>query len=63
MQMLNGKVTSPLSLLQDTCSFMNLLILVVVALTTWLEIVEKALCEERAARLAVDQSLAEAKAT
>jgi hypothetical protein len=63
MQRLNGKVTSPPSLLQDTCSFANFFILVFVDLTARLEAVEKALSEERAAQLAIDQSLAEEKAT
>jgi hypothetical protein len=54
MQRLNEKVTGPPSLLQDTCSFTDVLILILVALTARLEVAEKALSEERAARLAVD---------
>jgi hypothetical protein len=56
------EVTNPLSLLQDICSFVNFLILVLVALAARLEAAEKALSEERAARLATNQSLAEEKA-
>jgi hypothetical protein len=48
--------TFPPSLLLDTCSFADLLILV--ALTARLEVAEKALFEERDAQLAVDQFLA-----
>jgi hypothetical protein len=62
MRRLNGKVISPPSLLQDTCSFADLLCLVFVALTAQLEEAEKALSEERVARLTADQSLAEEKA-
>jgi hypothetical protein len=49
-------------LLQNICSFADFLILVVVALAAHLEDAEKKLCEERAARLAIDQSLVEEKA-
>jgi hypothetical protein len=62
MKRLNRKVASPPSLLQDTCSFADLLILVLVALTVQLEAAEKSLSEERATRLATDQSLAKEKA-
>jgi hypothetical protein len=48
--------TFPPSLLLDTCSFADLLILV--ALTARLEVAEKELSEERDAQLAVDQFLA-----
>jgi hypothetical protein len=63
MRRLNRKVTSHLSLLQDTCSFADLLILVLVALNTRLEVAEKALSEEKAAWLAANQSLTEEKST
>jgi hypothetical protein len=51
MQRLNGKVTSPPSLLQDICSFANFFIPVLVALTARLEPAEKALLKEGVARL------------
>jgi hypothetical protein len=54
MQRLNGKVTSPLSLLQDICSFANFFIFIYVALTAKLEATEKALADERATRLIAD---------
>jgi hypothetical protein len=62
MRRLNGKVTNPLSLLQDTCSFADFLILVLVDLAARLKAAEKALSKERATRLATDQFLAEEKA-
>jgi hypothetical protein len=62
MQRLNGKVTSPPSLLQDICSFTNFFIPVLVALTARLEPAEKALLKEGVARLVANQSLAEEKA-
>jgi hypothetical protein len=63
MQRLNGKVTSPPSLLQDICSFANFFIPVLVALTARLEPAEKALLKEGVARLVANQSLAEEKAS
>jgi hypothetical protein len=62
MWWLIGKVTNPLSLLQDICSFADFLILVLIALADRLEVAEKALSEERAAQLATNQSLDEEKA-
>jgi hypothetical protein len=62
MRRSNGKVKSPPSLLQDIWSFADLLILVFVTLTARLEAAKKALSEERATWLAVDQSLTEEKA-
>jgi hypothetical protein len=44
-----GKVIGPPSLLQDTCSFADFILLMGVALTTKLGPAEKALAEERAA--------------
>jgi predicted RNA-binding protein YlxR (DUF448 family) len=55
------KVTNPLSLLQDICSFVDFLILVLVTLAARLEADEKVMSEERAAWLAINQSLAEKK--
>jgi hypothetical protein len=62
MRRLIKKVTNPLSLLQDICSFADFLILVLVALVAHLEAAEKALSKERATQLVADQSLAEEKA-
>jgi hypothetical protein len=62
MRRLIKKVTNPLSLLQDICSFADFLILVLVALVARLEAAEKALSKERATQLVADQSLAEEKA-
>jgi hypothetical protein len=62
MQRPTRKVTDPPSLLQAFGSFANFMISTLVALTALLEATEKELPEEKAARFAVDQSLAEAKA-
>jgi hypothetical protein len=62
MRRLNRKVIGPPSLLQDTCSFADVLIFVLVALTARLEAAEKALSEETVAQLAANQPLAEEKA-
>jgi hypothetical protein len=59
MRRLVGKVTGPPSLLQDTHSFADFFVLVCVALTAKLEAIEKALVEEKAARLVADQFLME----
>jgi hypothetical protein len=62
MLKLIGKVTNSLSLLQDAHSFADLSIFLYVALTAKLEVVEKALADERVSRLIVDQSLADERA-
>jgi hypothetical protein len=54
MRRLNSKVTCPPSLLQDTCPFADVLILILVALTVQLEATEKSLSKERVARLVTD---------
>jgi hypothetical protein len=56
------KVTYPSSLLQASGFFTNFMIFALVALTAQLEAAEKALFEEKAAQLAADRSVAEAKA-
>jgi hypothetical protein len=63
MLKLIGKVSDYLSLLQDAHSFADLIIFVYVALTAKLKAVEKAPAEERAARLIVNQSIADERAT
>jgi hypothetical protein len=62
MRRLNSKVTCPPSLLQDTCPFADVLILILVAMTVRLEATEKSLSKERVARLVADQFLAGEKA-
>jgi hypothetical protein len=59
MQRLIMKVTCHPLLLQNTCSSTNFTRLTYIALTSKLEVAEKALVEERAARQIADQSLAE----
>jgi hypothetical protein len=63
LQRLIGKVTGPTSLLQDAHSFVDFFIFVYVALTAKLEAAEKALADERAARLIADQSLVNERVT
>jgi hypothetical protein len=63
MKRLIEKVTSPPSPLQAAHSFTDFFAFVYVALTAKLEAVEKALANERAARLITDQSLADVRAT
>jgi hypothetical protein len=59
---LNKKVTSPPSLLQDTCSLADFFIFVYVALTAKLEAAKKALADEKTARQLADRSLADERA-
>jgi hypothetical protein len=59
MRRLNGKVTSPPSLLQDTYTFADFFIFIYVALIAKLEVAEKALANERAAHEIADRSLAD----
>jgi hypothetical protein len=63
MRRLNGKVTSPLSLLQDIYSFVDFFIFIYVALIAKLEAAEKTLADERATRLVVVWSLVDEKTT
>jgi hypothetical protein len=59
MQRLNGKVIGPHSLFQDAHSYADFFIFVYITLTAKLEAAEKALADERAARLIANQSLAD----
>jgi hypothetical protein len=56
------KVADPPSLLQASGFLANFIISTLVALTDRLEAAEKALSEEKTARLATDRSLTKAKA-
>jgi hypothetical protein len=53
------KVTCPPSLLQDTCSSIDFILLTLISLTAKLKAIEKALEEEKVAWQIADQSLAE----